>query len=467
MAWRRSKRVSGSVPKPPGRPGRRRSRQSLDLEEAFGIMTPKVRRGRIYWRTRGGVPRAWGDFRDFPDGKREPLVPPGDRLATTDPLVADILVAERVRALEAKRRGVAFGFDSPGVTLGAFAQEHLEQKARSGRTTSTWIATSQVYLERAVSYFGSGRTLHTIETVHVEAWVEHLRGVRYRGAPIAEGTVLQHLLVLSNLFRRAQKRKLVPLGHNPVWALEEKPQVRRREAAWLEVHEAALVLEAARLYRPAPGRTLPYTFPLIATFLLTGGRRDEVLGLQVEDVSFERKTVRFHPNPFRRGARGKSRHAERIVPSGRSWPRSWASIWRPARRVSCSFPPGRAAPSGGWATSGKRCRPSRRWPACRARSPRRSSGIPTAQRDCRPSIAASRSASTWCGGKWAMVTSRWSGKSTGTLAPFGTARPWSSSGRTFILRRSVINCLAFGARRLAPPVTPRIVLDCHRRRLKG
>jgi len=280
-------------------------------------MTPKVRRGRIYWRTRGGVPRAWGDFRDFPDGKREPLVPPGDRLATTDPLVADILVAERVRALEAKRRGVAFGFDSPGVTLGAFAQEHLEQKARSGRTTSTWIATSQVYLERAVSYFGSGRTLHTIETVHVEAWVEHLRGVRYRGAPIAEGTVLQHLLVLSNLFRRAQKRKLVPLGHNPVWALEEKPQVRRREAAWLEVHEAALVLEAARLYRPAPGRTLPYTFPLIATFLLTGGRRDEVLGLQVEDVSFERKTVRFHPNPFRRGARGKSRHAERIVPL---WP---------------------------------------------------------------------------------------------------------------------------------------------------
>lgn len=38
-----------------------------------------------------------------------------------------------------------------------------------------------------------------------------------------------------------------------------------------------------------------------------------MLGLQVEDVSFERKTVRFHPTPFRRGQRGKSRHAERII----------------------------------------------------------------------------------------------------------------------------------------------------------
>ena len=30
-------------------------------------MTPKKRRSRIYWRTRGGVRRAYGDFRDYAD----------------------------------------------------------------------------------------------------------------------------------------------------------------------------------------------------------------------------------------------------------------------------------------------------------------------------------------------------------------------------------------------------------------
>ena len=31
----------------------------------------------------------------------------------------------------------------------------------------------------------------------------------------------------------------------------------------------------------------PFAYPLLATFLLTGGRRSEVLGLELDDVSFE------------------------------------------------------------------------------------------------------------------------------------------------------------------------------------
>jgi integrase len=62
---------------------------------------------------------------------------------------------------------------------------------------------------------------------------------------------------------------------------------------------------------------VPFLYPLVATFLLTGGRFDEVAGLMVDDVSFERGTVKFRPTPFRRGQKGKSRHAERVVPL---WP---------------------------------------------------------------------------------------------------------------------------------------------------
>ncbi|MFN0178968.1 MAG: tyrosine-type recombinase/integrase [Gemmatimonadales bacterium] len=129
---------------------------------------------------------------------------------------------------------------------------------------------------------------------------------------------MHQLHVLSNVFRRAQKLKLVPLGHNPVWALMEKPAIARTEATWLEVPAAALVLEAARCYQSGnPARAYSFLYPLVATFLLTGGRADEVLGLRVEDVSFHRKTVRFCPTPFRRGRQGKTAHAERILPL---WP---------------------------------------------------------------------------------------------------------------------------------------------------
>lgn len=39
---------------------------------------------------------------------------------------------------------------------------------------------------------------------------------------------------------------------------------------------------------------------IVATMLLTGGRKAEVLGLAVEDVSFDGHTVTFRPRPWRR-----------------------------------------------------------------------------------------------------------------------------------------------------------------------
>jgi len=64
-----------------------------------------------------------------------------------------------------------------------------------------------------------------------------------------------------------------------------------REARWLEVPDAALLLEAARAHQRA--------FPLVA-FLLTGWRESEVLHLEVGDVPFDRHTVTFRPNAWRR-----------------------------------------------------------------------------------------------------------------------------------------------------------------------
>ena len=106
---------------------------------------------------------------------------------------------------------------------------------------------------------------------------------------------------LSNLYRRAQAEQYVTVGYNPVTCLMDKPSARRAEARWLEVPEAALYLDAARRYVPPnEGRpAIPFAYPLVATFLLTGGRESEVLGLEVSDVSIERKTVTLRPNQWR------------------------------------------------------------------------------------------------------------------------------------------------------------------------
>jgi integrase len=108
---------------------------------------------------------------------------------------------------------------------------------------------------------------------------------------------------------------VVAPGLNPVAALMEKPAGRRLEARWLEVPDAALFLEAARTL---PGKSselrAELVHPLIATFLLTGGRRAEVLGLEIADVSFPRGTITFRPNQWRRL---KTATSERVVPL---WP---------------------------------------------------------------------------------------------------------------------------------------------------
>jgi integrase len=83
--------------------------------------------------------------------------------------------------------------------------------------------------------------------------------------------------------------------------LVEKPSgwSGRAEALFFEVSEGALLLEAARVLEMrdrGSGTTTPGLHAIVATFLLTGGRKSEVLGLDVEDVSFDRGVIHFRPN---------------------------------------------------------------------------------------------------------------------------------------------------------------------------
>jgi len=303
-------------------------------------MSRNLKRGRVFWREQGGARRAYGDFRDYADvgGKREALLVPRDRLATSDANLAEVLAAKRLaelNRLRAQRQAGAVHDLPKRTTLPAFAREHLIAKAKAGKTTEDWVAETEHCLARAIEHFGSERDLSTITAADVRRWTELLQSVpNGRGATLSGGTVRHHLNALSNLYRRAQAEGFVTPGYNPVAALLEKPSAQHHEARWLEVHEAALLLEAAKSYRAKRGDlAVPYSRALLATFLLTGGRQKEVLGLEVEDVSFDRKTITFRPNEWRRL---KTPTSHRSVPL---WPQLEESLREYV--FGAAAPPGR------------------------------------------------------------------------------------------------------------------------------
>lgn len=271
----------------------------------------RKRKSRIY--TKRG--RYYGDFRDL-GGKQEALVPPDSRYATTDSDVAAKIAADRVGELEQRARGIGLGL-RPTEPLGRYADAHLKAKARAGRVTEGTLDASEKHLARAVEFLGEEKPIAGITVEDVAAWADHLAaspGGRGGNKTLSGQTVRHHLNSLSNLYRRAQSEGKVAPGYNPVAAMMDKPTGRAAEAQWLGPHEAALFLEAARVHEPAREGPAAPIYALLAAFLLTGGRKSEVLGLAVRDVNFERRTVTFRPHSWRRL---KTRNASRVVPL---WP---------------------------------------------------------------------------------------------------------------------------------------------------
>jgi integrase len=270
---------------------------------------------RIYRRNG----RAYGDFRAYADvgGGREALSEPGQTWGTTDPEMAEALFLKRLAELRELQEGRTIQ-RKRHTTLGRLAAAHLRKKKAAGKVTESHLRNLEYELRAALQFFGRARDPRTIEPSEVQAWVEHLRTQKTRrGSTMSDPTVRHYLMALSDLYGRAIELMVVDPGYNPVRMLKEKPSIRpAREAQFFEVAEAALILEAAKIVdqRERGSTAAPGLYPIVATMLLTGGRRAEVLGLDVEDVSFDAGRIRFRPNAHR-GL--KTRTSHRTVPL---WP---------------------------------------------------------------------------------------------------------------------------------------------------
>lgn len=255
----------------------------------------KNRGAHIYWRNG----RAYGDFREYrkEGGRREALREADEGRATTDPGIARALFNTRLDELQAKREGRTGAPQQRSTTLAELVRHHLLMKARAGKTSDSHLSDLETRLRAAIQFFGAGRDPSTIIPHDVRSWSEDLSD----GGRRKPGTVRHYLNALSGLYRRAQEGLHVSPGYNPVAALQEKPTgFTRGEAKFFEVAEAALLLEASRILEQKDRKSAtPGLHAIIATFLLTGGRKSEVVGLDVEDVSFDRNLVHFRPNAHR------------------------------------------------------------------------------------------------------------------------------------------------------------------------
>ena len=275
-------------------------------------MARRRQRDRLYYRDGRGW---YADLRDFADvgGKLQAVIPPGKSHPTGDRDEASALVSQRLAELQDRRE---HGAGAGNPTLRDYARRHLELKRASrGRAEST-ITRDAYALERFLEYFSDGVTLRDITVERLgdwQAWRSAQPGRHGKGRT-ANQSILNELNALSNLYRRAvAERKAI---FNPVQLMVDRPQQKVGEAVWLECGEGARVIKQAIALDAEPGgkRLLRYLAPIVGTFLLTGGRKGEVFGLEIGDVDFENARVHFRPN-VHRGLK-KARH-KRSLPL---WP---------------------------------------------------------------------------------------------------------------------------------------------------
>lgn len=246
------------------------------------------------------------DFRRFDGGRKS--------LGTRDRTEAEQQVAERLPEMKRQANDQRLGRETGDRLLREFCEEHLEKKRHEVGSAKT-IREADRALRYLIDHLGDDATVAGVTAEVLTSYRDQrLKSVR-------PGTVNHELSAISSMLKRAVAWQVVERNearHVPL-AREE-----RTERVWLEIAEGVRLLEAAKALEEDPrSRAYPNIHALLTTFLCSGGRRLEVLGLDVEDVEFQPRTdgygrVHFRPNAWRQIGQGfKGRVSIRSVPL---WP---------------------------------------------------------------------------------------------------------------------------------------------------
>lgn len=236
-----------------------------------------------------------------------------ESLGTRDRTEAEHAVAARLRELEELAEAARLERSGDRLLI-EFAKAHLRAKRNEVASAKT-IANNDRAIRYLIDFVGGTARVSDVDVATLEAF----RDARLRR--VSAATVNQELAAISSMLQRAVRQRIVSRNE-----ARHTPAARegRVEREWLEIEEGvALLNAAAKMEASARSRAYPHLHALLATFLLTGGRKSEVLGLEVGDIDFERRAdghgrVQIRPNEWRGLGSGiKSETSIRSVPL---WP---------------------------------------------------------------------------------------------------------------------------------------------------
>lgn len=266
---------------------------------------PQEPHARLYWKDGRAYidSRAWARW----GGRLEALIAPGERHATTDAVKAAMLFAQRLTRLRELREEYPDGVPEQSAAasepvevldrFATFAGWYLAEKAvRPGRkrVTKRHLDGQRHKLAHAARFFAKrGKVLlRDLTPEDIREYMRELRTVppprkgfsrRCRAGVLSPTTQRRYLDTLGELLQAAVAEGRI--AKNWVHERTDLPAVDPSPTKHLELWEAALLLEGARILYPAQ-RKSPPIYPLLAFYLLTGVIESERQGVLIEDVRF-------------------------------------------------------------------------------------------------------------------------------------------------------------------------------------
>lgn len=151
----------------------------------------------------------------------------------------------------------------------------------------------QGYKQRVVSSFFSfaGKSPTEISALDVEAWRDWLARAKPEGLGLRANTVYARVCFLSSFYEWAMKEPALrgQIGNNPArLALPKAPKAYQTESvkAWTD-EELQAIVEAVRAKAAAGEIVGKRDYALLLFYLVTGMRRQEVIGLRGGDIKID------------------------------------------------------------------------------------------------------------------------------------------------------------------------------------